>query len=124
MPFRTLRPLQLAAVAATAALALAGSSALQPTHAARTQSATSVSMVNNRYLPATITIAAGSTITWENDEDPTGTDVTHDVIADDNSWSSDYIAPGQTFTQEFDTPGTFTYYCDLHDGMVGTIVVQ
>jgi plastocyanin len=121
MPLRVLRLLQIAA--ATAALTLTGLS-LQSASVTRAQSAAAVSMISNRFQPGTMTIAAGSTITWVNNEDPNGTDVTHDVIADDNSWSSNYLAPGQSYSLEFDTPGTFTYYCDLHDGMVGTIVVQ
>jgi plastocyanin len=92
---------------------------------ARAQSAVSVSMINNVYAPPTITITAGTTVTWVNNEDPNGTDVTHDVIdGDGTSWSSDYIDPGQSFSHEYDTPGTYPYFCDLHQNMSGTVVVQ
>lgn len=124
MPSRSLRLLRVSLAFAAVATALALSSSVRQAAGVRAQSANAVSMVNNSYQPGTITIAAGSTVTWVNNEDPNGTDVTHDVIADDVSWSSDYLSPGQSFSQEFDTPGTYTYSCDLHDNMAGTIVVQ
>ncbi len=107
-----------------AALLIAGSPVR---HAVRVQAdgVVGISMQGNAFLPRTTTISAGTTVVWENDEDPNGTNVRHDVLADDYvSWGSDYIAPGGTYAHTFDTPGTFTYLCDLHDGMEATIIVQ
>src|SRR5947209_5949186 len=109
MTIRSGRYIALAA-GATAALLFAASPVPHTTHAGQlTSDATvSVSMVNNVYAPATITVSAGTTVVWSNDEDPNGRDVTHDVIADDfTSWSSDYIDPGGTYSRTFDTPGTY-----------------
>lgn len=39
----------------------------------------------------------------------------------------DYLnAPGETYTAKFDTAGTYSYYCEPHQGagMVGKVVVQ
>ena len=84
-----------------------------------------ISMVNNSFRPGTITIAAGTTVVWENDEDPNGDNVTHDVLADDlTSWNSDYLNPGDSFSMTFTTPGVYNYLCDLHQNMSGTIIVQ
>jgi plastocyanin len=35
-------------------------------------------------------------------------------------------APGESFTAKFDTPGTYGYYCEPHQGagMVGKVIVQ
>jgi plastocyanin len=84
-----------------------------------------VVMQNNLYQPDPITISAGTTVTWTNNEDPNGQYVTHDVITDDSSgFSSPDLNPGDTFSFTFSTPGTYTYYCAYHDGMDGTVIVQ
>jgi plastocyanin len=54
---------------------------------------------------------------------------THTVTADDDSFDSGDIATGQQFSQEFDTPGTYPYFCQYHGdvggvGMSGVIVVH
>jgi len=110
-------------VVAAACTAIAGRGA-GPVEPARAQSQVVVSMQNDQYNPNTITIAAGTTVVWENDEDPNASNVTHDVVSDDGSWYSDFIDPGQTFAMTFTTPGTYSYFCDLHANMEGTIVVQ
>jgi plastocyanin len=84
-----------------------------------------VSMINNVFAPNQITVAAGTTVKWVNNEDPNGSDVTHDVMADDyTSWSSSYIDPGGSYSYTFAAPGTYNYLCDLHSGMVATVIVQ
>ena len=80
-------------------------------------------------LPAgTLTVSVGTTVSWENDEDPNATNATnviHDIIADDDSFDSpDYLVPGDTFSLMFTTVGTFHYVCDVHNGMEGWITVQ
>ncbi len=107
-----------------AALVLAGSPA-QHVDRVHADGVVSISMQSNSFLPRTATVSAGTTVVWENDEDPGGTDVLHDVLAGDyTSWGSDYIAPGGTYARTFDTPGTFSYVCDLHPGMEATIIVR
>ncbi len=107
-----------------AALVIAGSPARHviPVHA---DGVVGISMQGNAFSPRTTTVSAGTTVVWENDEDPNGINVHHDVLADDYvSWGSDYVAPGGTYSRTFDTPGTYNYLCDLHDGMEATIIVQ
>jgi hypothetical protein len=62
---------------------------------------------------------AGSTVTWMN----SGA-APHTVTADDGAFDSDRLAPGASFSQPFDTAGTFTYHCEIHPQMTGTIVVS
>jgi len=71
------------------------------------------------FVPATITIKVGETITWTN-QDSAG----HTVVADDNSWTSDNLGTGAKFSHTFDTAGTFTYRCGVHPTMKGTVIVQ
>jgi plastocyanin len=74
---------------------------------------------NRAYAPDNLSIAAGSTVTWMN------TDVVaHTSTSDRSAWDSGIVAPGGQFSFTFQTPGTFTYHCAIHPGMVGTVTVQ
>ncbi|HKP53926.1 MAG TPA: plastocyanin/azurin family copper-binding protein [Chloroflexia bacterium] len=81
-----------------------------------------VSMKDNKYEPAEITVAAGSTVKWTNTEARK-----HTVTADDNAYKSGDMAKDAVFSRKFDTPGTFGYYCEFHgspgSGMAGKIIV-
>ena len=66
-----------------------------------------------------LTIAAGTTISWLNADN-----TTHTSAADGPQWASGNIAPGGRFNFAFTSPGRFTYHCQIHPNMVGTIVVQ
>ncbi len=75
------------------------------------------------FSPASLTIKAGTTVTWKNT-----TTVPHTVTSDDgksfDSGSSKPIAPGGTFSFTFTTAGTFAYHCTIHPFMKATIIVQ
>jgi plastocyanin len=66
-----------------------------------------------------LTIAVGTTISWLNDDN-----TTHDTVADGGQWSSGNLTPGGRFNFTFTSAGRFTYHCQIHPNMVGTIVVQ
>jgi hypothetical protein len=78
-----------------------------------------VSIVDFAFQPNSLEVTTGSTVTWTN----TGA-ATHTVTADDGSFDSGNLAPGATFSQTFDTAGTFAYHCNIHPNMTGTIVVS
>jgi plastocyanin len=71
------------------------------------------------FDPVTITIKVGETVTWTNQDN-----VVHTVAADDNSWTSDNLGKGASFSHTFNTAGTFTYHCGVHPNMKGTVIVQ
>lgn len=77
------------------------------------------SLTTNAYAPNPIDVAAGTTITWTNNDR-----TTHDSTATDGSWGSGAIAPGGQFSRMFSTAGTFPYHCTIHPGMVGTVTVR
>jgi plastocyanin len=77
-----------------------------------------VSIVDFAFQPASIQVAAGSTVTWTN----TGA-ATHTVTSDSGAFDSGNVAPGASFSHTFDTAGTFTYHCSIHPQMTGTVVV-
>lgn len=66
-----------------------------------------------------LTVPVGTTISWLNSDT-----TTHTSAADGSQWSSGNIAPGGRFNFTFASAGKFTYHCQIHPNMVGTIVVQ
>lgn len=78
------------------------------------------------FSPATITITAGTTVTWTN----TGIN-THSVTSGSptsNSgaiFDSGSLIPGEQFQRSFPQTGQFPYYCRFHGThMSGTVIVQ
>jgi plastocyanin len=72
-----------------------------------------------RYDPSSVTITAGSTVTWTNNG---STSVT--VTSPDGLFDSESLGPGASFSYTFDTPGTFRYFCVPYPHMKGVIVVS
>jgi YVTN family beta-propeller protein len=88
--------------------------------AATTQGETvAVNIAGFAFVPATITISAGQSITWTN-ADP----VNHTTTSDDKAWDSGDLSPNATFTTSFSQPGTYAYHCTIHPFIRGTVVVQ
>lgn len=77
-----------------------------------------VTIVGFSFDPGAIAVEAGDTVVWTNEDGPR-----HNVTADDDSFASDNLAEGETFSHTFDEPGTFDYVCTLHSGMSGTVEV-
>ncbi len=84
-----------------------------------TSSGTGVTITDFAFSPATLTVAVGDTVTWTNQDT-----AAHTVTADDGTFDSGRLATGETFTETFDTAGTYAYHCTMHPGMVAEIVVE
>jgi plastocyanin len=78
-----------------------------------------VVMQNFTFTPASLTIARGTTVTWNNRDSDT-----HTVTADDNSFSSPGIPNNGSYSRTFNSAGTISYHCTPHPQMKGTIIVQ
>jgi plastocyanin len=115
--------LSSAGIAIVVALALSVSGAQSPRvmAAPATQQAV-VSMQFNRFAPEDIAVAAGSTVTWVNED--YGSGEWHDVIHENGAFISESFAPGFAFSVTLEIPGVYVYYCDLHEGMFGRIFVE
>ena len=77
-----------------------------------------------RFIPSQLTIPAGTTVIWVNDEQ-----AKHTASADDGRFESGDQALGVSYAYTFTEPGTYPYYCRYHGdvggvGMAGTIVVE
>ncbi|MHB8656382.1 MAG: cupredoxin domain-containing protein [Solirubrobacteraceae bacterium] len=77
-------------------------------------------MIHNfAYKPAEIVVTRGTTVTFSN-RDTTN----HTVTADRGTFDLGNLNPGQARSFSFNQPGTFTYHCNYHPFMHGTIVVR
>ena len=113
MTLKTYRP--LLAVAIVALLGWSGSGGLAQTPAP----APRIVMKNFMFQPTSVTVKAGSTVTWTNmDEEP------HTVVSTGGVFRSNALDTKDSFSFKFDTPGTYHFACSIHPRMVGTIVVQ
>jgi plastocyanin len=81
--------------------------------------APTVTMRDRIFAPATVEIAAGTTVTWSNNDDSP-----HTVTSVDNLFDSGVIDEGGSFTFTFDEAGTYDYFCAIHPEMTGTIIVS
>jgi len=80
----------------------------------------SVSIQGFAFNPSGVTISAGETVTWTQKD--AGTQ--HTATADDDSWGSQALSTGSTFSHTFAQAGTFTYHCAIHSSMHGTVTVM
>ena len=87
---------------------------------------TQVSMKNIQFNPKDVTVKAGETVTFTNDEA-----VAHDVHKtsgpgdDFASGPTGGMQEGDTFKLTLDKAGKYEYVCDVHaPGMAGTITVK
>jgi plastocyanin len=71
------------------------------------------------FAPNSLTIKAGSTVTWTNKDDEP-----HSVVSDTGLFRSGAKDTDETFSFRFDKPGTYHFTCSIHPKMVGTIIVE
>ena len=85
-----------------------------------------VSVVNNQFNPASLTISAGTTVVWTWDASAQNHNVA--PAASEPVRSGNPVNGPHTYQYKFNTPGTFVYFCEVHGsslgGMRGTITVQ
>jgi len=77
-----------------------------------------VHIKNFAFVPATLTVSAGSVVRFVNDDGEA-----HTVTADDRSFDSSGLDGGNAWTYRFAKPGKYAYFCALHPYMKGTVVV-
>src|SRR5215213_4784076 len=82
------------------------------------QNAWSVNIGDNFFDPPNAAVEPGSTITWTNNGDEP-----HTITADDGSFDSGMLNPGDSYTVAFDGQGTVTYHCAIHPEMMGSVTV-
>ena len=103
----------------TATTAGAVTTAGTPTTSGGGGSGAAVTIKGFAFDPATVTIKAGETVTWTNQDS-----ANHTVVADNGEFTSGDLGNGATFSFKFDTAGTYAYHCSVHPSMKATVVVQ
>lgn len=82
----------------------------------------SVEMIDNVFKPRIVRVPVGGNVEWTNE----GRSV-HDVVADDGSFASERLQPGDAFEAVFPEAGAFPFHCSLHGapgaGMIGIVLV-
>jgi amicyanin len=81
--------------------------------------AVAVSIDNFTFNPQKLTIKAGTTVTWTNQDD-----IPHAVAAVKKEFRSKTLDTDDAYSFVFTTPGTYEYFCSLHPHMTATIVVE
>jgi len=71
------------------------------------------------FAPQQVTVKAGTTVTWINDDD-----VPHTIASSTKLFKSKTLDTKDRFSFTFTTPGTYEYFCSLHPHMTGSIVVE
>ena len=78
-----------------------------------------VKIDNFSFGPATLTVSAGTTVTWTNRDD-----IPHTVVSEDKVFKSKVLDTDERFSYTFSKPGTYPYFCSVHPKMTGKVVVQ
>ena len=92
-----------------------------------TPATNAVTVTSNKFVPASLTIKAGETVTWTwaggSHTVTSGTNCTADAVYT----SGLQTTSGASFKHTYAAAGTFEYFCEPHcasSGMKGTIIVQ
>ena len=78
-----------------------------------------VSITGSAFVPKTMVISAGQTITWTNNDS-----IPHTVTTTDGKLDSGNITPGNSYSHTFESSGEYSYYCTIHMGMTGSVTVN
>src|ERR1700745_633153 len=80
---------------------------------------TEVNIDQFTFYPKRITVKAGTTVTWTNEDD-----VPHTIVSSSKVFKSKALDTADKFSFTFTTPGTYDYFCSVHPHMTGAVVVE
>jgi plastocyanin len=80
---------------------------------------TAVRIDNFTFMPQHMTVKAGTTVTWTNQDD-----IPHTVASTTRAFRSSALDTDDKFSFTFAMAGVYDYFCSLHPHMTGTIVVE
>ena len=85
---------------------------------AESPSRATIAIGDRVFRPRNVTIAAGGSVTWRNDDDRE-----HTATASGNGFDTGVLSPGESARESFPNPGTFAFLCVIHPEMTGTVTV-
>jgi amicyanin len=78
-----------------------------------------VKIDNFTFSPPSLTVKAGTTVTWRNEDD-----IPHTVASSTRVFKSKALDTDDSFSFTLTEPGSYEYFCSLHPHMKGKIVVE
>ncbi len=81
--------------------------------------ANSVAIHNFAFGPQVVTVKAGATVHWTNNDTEA-----HTVTSDTGAFSSPVLQPGAGYSFTFTKPGTYSYHCTIHPFMTAKVMVS
>jgi len=90
----------------------------EPAPSGEAQKSEKVQIVEFSYEPEPVVVQVGGKVTWQNEDT-----APHTATADDGSFDTGTIEKGKLGSATFKEPGTFTYHCEIHPTMHGTVEV-
>ncbi len=88
------------------------------------QDTNAVTIQDSRFTPSSITVQAGTTVTWTHKGTITHTVTSGERNNPDGLFNSGDLNNGGIFSFTFNTPGTYKYFCFYHIPMTGTVIVK
>ncbi|MDQ6697993.1 MAG: cupredoxin family copper-binding protein [Actinomycetota bacterium] len=90
--------------------------------ATKTSGGNTVDIKGFAFSPKALKVSVGTQVTWTNDDS-----ADHTTTSDKGapaSWDSGHLAKGKKFSYTFAKKGTYSYHCDIHNSMTGTVDVS
>ncbi|HMK12166.1 MAG TPA: cupredoxin domain-containing protein [Acidimicrobiales bacterium] len=121
----TAAPATTAAAGATTAAAAAATTAVAQSTTTTTTIATAsgqatIVAIDFSFKPQNIKVTVGTKVTWTNNDS-----TTHQIVSKGDPFPGDgTIDPNESYSVTFDKPGTYDYFCGIHNSMTGSIVVS
>ncbi len=78
-----------------------------------------VKIDNFTFQAPSVTIPAGTQVTWVNRDD-----MPHAIASDDKLFKSKALDTDEKFSFTFTTPGMYHYFCSIHPKMTGEVIVK
>jgi plastocyanin len=102
----------------TSGTATTGASGNGPAPSGEAERSAKVEIVEYAYGPDPVTVQAGGKVIWLNQDT-----APHTATADDGSFDTGTLERGKLKSETFKQAGTFTYFCEIHPDMHGTVEV-
>jgi plastocyanin len=94
------------------------SSASEPAPSGEAARAEKVEIVDFTYDPDPVVVQVGGKVTWLNQDS-----APHTATADNGSFDTGTLEQGKLKAETFKAAGTYTYFCEVHPTMHGTVEV-
>lgn len=89
-----------------------------PAPSGEAQRSEKVKIVEFTYQPDPVVVQSGGKVIWQNEDM-----APHTATADDGSFDTGTLERGKLKAETFKEAGTFTYFCEIHPDMKGTVEV-